>query len=88
MPHASEQSPFAFLPAGEAEEAHGSPAESEVFHGIGQRYIKPSPLVFGPYKNLPTIILTIHQTKVLTTSLYLVKVKNVVLPLYQFSELK
>jgi hypothetical protein len=41
-----------------------------------------------PYKNLPTNILTIHQTKVLTTSLYLVKVKNVVLSLYQFSELK
>jgi hypothetical protein len=41
-----------------------------------------------PYKNLPTNILAIHQTKVLTTSLYLDKVKIVVLSLYQFSELK
>lgn len=45
----------------------------------------PLPLRF---KNLPPNILVIHQTKVLTTPLYLVRVKNVVLLLYQFSELK
>ncbi len=52
----------------------------------------PQPLpkenTLSQHQNLPTNILSIYQTKVLTESLYLVKVENVILLLYQFSELK
>jgi hypothetical protein len=51
MPTASEQSPFAFLPGSEVEEAHGSPAESEILHGNQKWHSKMDDVIVHPIKN-------------------------------------